>query len=52
MFVGNALLDLGVLGLNPGIIFITVGMQLGQSLETLFSAAVVDEPTRGLSMIR
>lgn len=52
MFVGNALLNLGVLSLNPGVIFITMGMQLGQSLETLFSAAMVDEPTRGLSMIR
>lgn len=37
--------DLVVLGAHPGVIFIAVSVQSGESLETFLRFAVVDEPS-------
>lgn len=51
MLEGDALLDLRVLSLNPGILFIAMGMQLGQGSQAFFGLIVVDEPTGRLDHI-
>jgi len=44
----DGFLDLGKLGLDPGVVDVAVGVQLGQRLEALVGAVVVDEPARRL----
>lgn len=44
----DALLNLSELCLDPSVVFITMRMQLGQCLQSLFGAIVVDEPARRL----
>lgn len=43
---GNALLNLSILGLHPSVVFIAIGVQLGQCTQTLLGATIVNEPTR------
>lgn len=50
MFKGNAFLDLVIFSANPGIIFVSMRMELCQSLQAFFVIAMVDEPTRRLFM--
>lgn len=45
MLEGDALLDLRVLGLNPGVIFISMSMKLCQGFQTLFGLIMIDQPT-------
>lgn len=52
MFKGDALLDLGVFGLHPGIKLVSVSVQLSKSLETLIWAVVVNQPTGRLRVVR
>lgn len=49
---GDALLDLGVLGLHPGIQLVSMSVELGEGLETLFWAVVVNQPTGRLEDIK
>lgn len=51
VLVGDALLNLGKFSLHPSIGFISMGVQLGQSLEAFFGAVVVDEPTGRLNCV-
>lgn len=48
VLVRDTLLDLGVLGLNPGVMLVAMGMEFGQRAQTLLGSAVVDQPTRRL----
>jgi hypothetical protein len=48
VLLGNGLLDLLILGADPGIVDVAVGMQLGKGAEAFVGTAVVDEPTGGL----
>lgn len=48
MFVGDALLDLGILGLHPGIVLIATCMEPCQGTQAFFWTVVIDEPTRRL----
>jgi hypothetical protein len=41
----KVVLDLGVLGLDPSIVHVTVGVQLSQIAKTMLSFSVLDEPT-------
>ena len=52
MLIGDALLDLGVFGLDPGIKLVSVSVQLSKSLETLIRAVVVNQPTGRLRLVR
>jgi hypothetical protein len=45
---GDTLLDLGILCLNPGVVLVSMSMELGQGLQTFFALAVINEPARGL----
>lgn len=45
MLVRNGFTDLLVLGADPCIVFVAMGMQLGQRAETLLVLAVVNEPS-------
>ena len=48
----DALLNLGELCLDPGVVLITMSVELGQGFQTFFGFAVINEPARGLSHIR
>jgi hypothetical protein len=49
---GDTLLDLGILGLHPGVQLISMSMELGESLEALLRAVVVNQPTGRLRIVR
>lgn len=42
--------NLVVLGAHPGVVFVAVGVQSGESLEAFLRFAVVDEPSVVLSV--
>lgn len=42
---GDTLLDLGVLGLYPGIQLVSISVEPGEGLEALVRAVVVNQPT-------
>lgn len=48
MLDGDALLNLLKLGANPGVVDVALGVQAGESLETLVDVTLVDEPSGGL----
>lgn len=45
MVVHESLLDLGVLGLDPWVLLVAMGMKLSKGSQALLRMAVVDEPT-------
>jgi hypothetical protein len=45
VFVVDRVADLIVLGSDPGVFFVAMGMEFGEGFETLFGLAVVDEPS-------
>ena len=47
----DALLNLGKFSLHPSIIFISMSVQLSQSLKAFLGAVVVDEPTGRLNRV-
>jgi hypothetical protein len=52
MLKGDALLNLGILGLHPGIQLVSVSVELGESLKTLLRTVVVNQPTGRLESVR
>lgn len=49
VLVLDGVADLVVLGAHPGVVFVAVGVQSGESLEAFLGLAVVDEPSVMLS---
>jgi hypothetical protein len=42
----DAFLNLSEFGLDPGVVFVSMSVQLGQCAQSLFGTAVVDQPAR------
>lgn len=52
VLIGDAFLDLGVLGLHPGIQLVSMSVELGEGLEALIRAVVINQPTGRLRSVR
>lgn len=50
VLVLDGVADLVVLGAHPGVVFVAVGVQSGESLEAFLGLAVIDEPSVTLSV--
>jgi hypothetical protein len=48
VFVVDRVADLVVLGADPGILFVAMGVEFGESFEAKVGLAVVDEPSGNL----